>query len=356
MGSGVDDIGYEERWIVVDAELLAEADLPPIITQHCDPRRPTTYVPGRGNHRRWEFMLDDHEDAAAFESPEAIGELLRRYVDPSKLNIIRAALYTFHSLVAKNWRDGRVFLAGDAAHQTPPFLGQGMCGGIRDAQNLSWKLAAVARGTAAEEVLDSYQREREPHFRGILERAVECGRIVGVFDQEAAAVRDAEFLAQVAAGDVPFSTYQVPHLAGGLMPLDPIAPAGTLARQGRVATAGNPPELLDEVVGGGAVLLAHSGHVAGSSDADRLREASRDTGVLVWVIRTDADQDQLAFEHIATSHDNGLTAWLAEHAFVLVRPDRYVYDTAQSSDAAVALLNRWSTEALGRVALTPGRA
>jgi 3-(3-hydroxy-phenyl)propionate hydroxylase len=346
MDADVDDIGYEERWIVVDVNLTEPVELPPIITQYCDPARPATFVPGRGTHRRWEFMLDDHEDARNFESPEAIRALLSRYIDPGMADVIRASLYTFHSLVCRQWRQGRVLLAGDAAHQTPPFLGQGMCGGIRDVQNLSWKLAAVAGGTADDRLLDTYQAEREPHFRGIMQRAIECGRIVGVFDREEAAVRDKEFLRRLAAGDVPFSSYQVPPLTGGLLAGVTRPPAGQLSRQGLVEGPAGDRELLDDIVGGGGVLLVAADRWSGSAeDAALLRRSSGRARVAPWAVLRDGAMpwDPQSFPGQAvTSLDQQFSDWVVSHGFVLVRPDRYVQGAADDAGAAAALLDEWS--------------
>ena len=345
MAAAIDDVGYEERWVVVDVNLLEPVELPPIITQYCAPDRPATFVPGRGVHRRWEFMLADHEDAHSFDPPDAIHAMLHRYVDPAQVEIIRSTLYTFHSLVCRDWRKGRVLLAGDAAHQTPPFLGQGMCGGIRDAQNLAWKLAAVANGWAPDTLLDTYQAEREPHFRRIMERAIECGRIVGVFDRDVASRRDQDFLRRLAEGDVPFSSYQVPHLTGGLLAEDAEPPAGSLARQGQVEDTRGHRQLLDEVVGGGAVLLVAADAWSGSADDTALlREAAERAGTTVCAIRSEASRhtDLSSFPGDAVmSLDPGLSKWMSDHRFVLVRPDRYVQGVADSTLAAVALLHQW---------------
>jgi 3-(3-hydroxy-phenyl)propionate hydroxylase len=346
MGAVTDDLGYEERWVVVDVNLLEPVELPPIITQYCDPDRPATFVPGRGAHRRWEFMLAEDEDARNVEAPEAIDAMLRRYVDPSKVEIVRAALYTFHSLVCRDWRAGRVFLAGDAAHQTPPFLGQGMCGGIRDVQNLTWKLAAVVSGLAPDRLLDTYQAEREPHFRGIISHAIECGRIVGVFDREDAALRDKEFLRRLAKGDVPFSSYRVPLLTGGLLAGNAGSPVGSLARQAQVEDAGGRRCLLDEVVGGGAVLLVAGDDWDGSAeDVALLGRAADRARVGVWVVRSGpaAHPGSTSIPgQVVTSLDAELSAWMSSHRFILVRPDRYVQSVARGVGDAVALLDHWS--------------
>jgi 3-(3-hydroxy-phenyl)propionate hydroxylase len=346
MDAAIDDLGYEERWVVVDVDLLEQVELPSIITQYCDPDRPATFVPGRGTHRRWEFMLADDEDARDVEAPAVVNAMLSRYVDPSKVEIVRSALYTFHSLVCLDWRAGRVFLAGDAAHQTPPFLGQGMCGGIRDVQNLAWKLAAVAGRMAPDSLLDTYQAEREPHFRGIVSHAIECGRIVGVFDRDDAAIRDKEFLRRIAEGDVPFSGYRVPALTGGLLGRDADSPVGSLARQAQVEDTEGRRCLLDEAVGGGAVLLVAGDDWDGSvEDGILLGRTADQAGVGVWAIRSESadSPDSPSFGgQVVTSLDAELSAWMSNHRFILVRPDRYVQGVAGEIGEAVALLDHWA--------------
>ena len=123
-----------------------------------------------------------------------IWELLRPWVGPDDTDIIRAAVYSFHAVIAREWQRGRIFIAGDAAHQMPPFLGQGMCAGIRDVANLAWKFDLVLRGVASESILATYQPERAPHVRTIIERAVQLGNIIQATDPEAAKRRDQMFL------------------------------------------------------------------------------------------------------------------------------------------------------------------
>src|SRR5690606_31037996 len=125
-------------------------------------------------HRRWEISLNPGEDPQEAATPEATWRLLSRWLTPEDGELWRQASYRFHALVARQWRLGRVFIAGDAAHQQPPFLGQGMCQGVRDVANLAWKLAAVVRGevggAAAEALLDSYGTERTAHVRALTTR------------------------------------------------------------------------------------------------------------------------------------------------------------------------------------------
>src|SRR5690606_33796754 len=125
-----------------------------------------------------ELMLMPGEDASDMSRPEVIWQLLSRWISPEEAVLERPATYTFHSVVARGWRKGRLLIAGDAAHQTPPFMGQGMCAGIRDASNLAWKLADVITGAAPDELLDTYESERAPHVREFIETAVRLGGLI----------------------------------------------------------------------------------------------------------------------------------------------------------------------------------
>jgi 3-(3-hydroxy-phenyl)propionate hydroxylase len=215
LGIGLDDQGFDQPWLVVDTMLRDDATcvLPERVLQICDPARPGTFVPMPGTHRRWELMSMG-ETAEELLEPETIARLLKPWVTVgADVDIDRAAVYSFHALVATEWRRGRVLLAGDAAHQMPPFLGQGMCSGIRDASNLAWKLAMVLDGRADDTLLDSYQPEREPHVRAITELAVALGGILQTTDPEVAAARDEGFRAG-GGGGAPDSG--LPPLGGDL--------------------------------------------------------------------------------------------------------------------------------------------
>ncbi|MBI4883035.1 MAG: FAD-dependent monooxygenase [Actinobacteria bacterium] len=175
LGSGLVDLGYDEQWLVVDVLLRAEPvpPLPTIIQQVCDPTRLATFVPGHGAHRRWEFRLQGDEQLDVWELLAPWG------ITPGNGELVRAVPYRFHALVADRWRagpDGRVLLAGDAAHMMPPFMGQGLCSGVRDAANLAWKLSEVVRGSSAAELLDSYESERRPHAETVVAMSVVAGR------------------------------------------------------------------------------------------------------------------------------------------------------------------------------------
>jgi len=187
IGASLEDLGFHERWLVVD--VLLKHDVPALgdySVQYCDPARAATYVRGVGNRRRWEIALLPHEDSGAMTAPAEVWRLLERFISPNDAELERAACYTFHSAIATRWRDRRLLVAGDSAHQTPPFLGQGLCAGIRDVANLAWKLARVVKQESPESLLDTYQSERSPHVRAYIELAVRLGGLINTRAAEAA--------------------------------------------------------------------------------------------------------------------------------------------------------------------------
>ncbi|MEQ1752964.1 MAG: bifunctional 3-(3-hydroxy-phenyl)propionate/3-hydroxycinnamic acid hydroxylase [Micropepsaceae bacterium] len=314
------DYGFDEPWLVVDAQVKRPERMPALNLQICDPVRPTTCVlMGPGRHR-WEFMIRPGEDAQGFLDDGVIAKLLKPWVKDGDVEIDRKAVYRFHGLIAKEWRRGRVILAGDAAHQTPPFAGQGMCSGIRDAVNIAWKLGAVLRGEAGEGLLDTYQTEREPHVRAVTETAIAMGRVVCMADPEAAAQRDAVMLAQRAQGTQP-----VP-------PADPQPGAGAFAVGSARAASIFPQDAvggkrLDDVLGRGAWLIARRGaDVAGVSGPLLARVEALDGAVL-------------------KAYAKRLGAYLdgAGADAVIVRADRYVYGTGSVREVVGA----WAREVAG---------
>lgn len=191
LGIEYDDLRFDEPWLVVDLIVNERglAKLPKVSIQYCEPARPTTYLIGVGNHRRWELMLN------GTETPDPWA-LLARWLTPDDAQLWRSASYRFHALVARQWRSGRVFLAGDAAHQQPPFTGQGMCQGIRDVANLSWKLDHVLRGKADDALLDTYEMERSAHVRRLTGIIKEIGAVICERDPARARERDRRLLAE----------------------------------------------------------------------------------------------------------------------------------------------------------------
>lgn len=317
-GIALDDYGFDEPWLVIDVLVGENAALPKLNLQYCDPKRPTTCVlMGPGRHR-WEFMLKPDETAEEATDEAFIRALLKPWNCLETVEIERKAVYRFHGLVAKEWRKGRVLLAGDAAHQTPPFAGQGMCSGIRDAANLSWKLGAIVRGEASDALLDTYQSEREPHARALIERAIFMGRVVCIADPEAAAMRDRQMLAQREAGTAndlpPPPSFQAGFILAG-------SPgAGDLFPQPWVEADGSTLRL-DDVLGRGAWLISRS--------KDPQTEAP--AGVRFFAL------DDPTLAPFRTS----LAAWLDRRSAeaVLVRADRYVFGTGAAAELANAFRN-----------------
>jgi len=289
-GIPFEDLGFEEPWLVVDALVDDPARLPEVNLQICDPARPTTCVlMGEGRHR-WEFMILPGEDPAAVSQDAFVEQLLEPWNVKGAVRLERKAVYTFRARIAKQWRKGRVLLAGDAAHQTPPFAGQGMCSGLRDAANLAWKLAAVMQGTP-DALLDSYQIERGPNLRATIDMAVMMGRTVCITDPAAAALRDEQMIAARAAGQALDGNPGYPPISHGAI-LAGTAAAGSYFPQPVVQG-----QRLDEVLGHGSWLLA----------------------------RGDLDRGDLApFRAV-------LTDWFDTQSVeaVLVRPDRYVFGSGE---------------------------
>ncbi|MGI0549935.1 bifunctional 3-(3-hydroxy-phenyl)propionate/3-hydroxycinnamic acid hydroxylase [Pseudomonas aeruginosa] len=168
---------YSEDWLIVDAADRAQQAIDHVEFL-CDHRRPTPHMPAPGGRERWEFMLQAGETREQMEDDERIAALLQRWVPREQLKIERKAVYRFHARCCERFQNGRVFLVGDAAHITPPFVGQGLVAGLRDAANLAWKLAWVLQGRAAAGILDSYDEERRPHAREMIALAKLMGRLV----------------------------------------------------------------------------------------------------------------------------------------------------------------------------------
>ncbi|NMN05681.1 MULTISPECIES: bifunctional 3-(3-hydroxy-phenyl)propionate/3-hydroxycinnamic acid hydroxylase [unclassified Novosphingobium] len=316
LGIALDDLDFEEPWLVVDAQVEgpvtfpaisgvpADADLQRLSVMMCDPARPATVVPGRGNHRRWEFMLLPGEDDQAMMQPEKVRELVGAWMKDVPHQIVRAATYRFHGLVAERWQDGNVFLAGDAAHQTPPFFGQGMCHGLRDVANLAWKMDAIVNQGADPAILATYQPERDPHVRGVIGAAVAAGRYICELDLDKAAARDAAIREAAAqkAGETAHDL--IPAIDAGII-LAGSPAAGERFIQPILADG----RKLDDLAGQGWRLLVRDDSVVGSSPAiTRVVAASLEDG-------------------------GAVTAWLDRHEIdaVLLRPDHCVFGTASGT-------------------------
>ncbi|HEV2639076.1 MAG TPA: bifunctional 3-(3-hydroxy-phenyl)propionate/3-hydroxycinnamic acid hydroxylase [Actinocrinis sp.] len=340
LGIEMDDYGFQEPWLVCDFRLLREDLDLPMALQFGDPDQPTSVISIGLHHHRFSFMLDEAVTSAEAVDPEDVWRRVSRWITREDAELIRVAPYTFRSTVAREWRRGRILLAGDAAHQMPPFLGQGMCSGFRDSHNLAWKLDLVLRG-AAEELLDTYAAERSPHVRAITEKAVELGRVQTIRDREKARLRDEELLRRKNSGQRPDGFRFPGYHVGLLAPASPDdAARGQLFPQSWVARGSGDAQRFDEVAGDGWVLVTRDpGALAGCAEDVA---AWRAAGGTVVVIATGGDAASDRSEAwIAVDDVKGdYTRWFDDQncTSVLVRPDWYVYGSARSAAALRALL------------------
>ena len=315
IGSDMDDRGLKQAWLCLDVLTHNELPLPAYTVQWCDPQRPMTIVNKTGKRRRWEIMVLPGDDPEQLTQPDFYWPLVARWITPAQATVERAAAYTFHSVLAHTWQNQRLIIAGDAAHQTPPFLGQGMCAGLRDAANLAWKLHAVLSGQAHPDLLLTYGSERMPHVREFIDLAVRLGAIIQETDPERARLRDATFADQGAE----IFAFPQPRLGPGAY-LSHQPHAGTVAPQFTLSQG----QLMDDVIGHRFALLvaAERAQQVQSSRYPRLCQA---------------DVAQLTAELGSPMHQ-----WLAAHhaCAVLLRPDRYVAGLAHQP-AELAELEAW---------------
>lgn len=273
IGVEYEDLGFDQAWLVIDAKARREQrpDLP-YMRQFCEPAQPGMTMRMGPDHRRWSFMLFDGEDPAQATQPENVWRRLNRRegATPDEFDLIRVVNYQFRSLLTPSWRRGRVFLAGDACHQMPPFLAQGLCSGFRDAHNLAWKLDLVLKGQASETLLDAYEQERLPNARATIIESAAVGQNVIERDPERARERDARLIAMQAANDSVQDSrliaFRVPGFEEGIIAKG--APgAGDAFGQARVRYNGVEGQF-DDVAGRGWLLLARNGDLDAALSAE----------------------------------------------------------------------------------------
>jgi 3-(3-hydroxy-phenyl)propionate hydroxylase len=268
-GITMEDLGFTERWLVVDLRAEAGLDTWDGVEQVCDPARAATFMQVTGDRYRWEFQLHHGEDEAALITPQALGRLLQPWTGRSDLDgleIIRTASYTFRARLAARFQAGRVFLLGDAAHLTPPFIGQGLAAGLRDADNLAWKIAHVLIGQAGAELLATYDTERRPHARAMIRKAVLVGWAMTGGQDQAATIRRIVLAAAVRSERIrqAIASTATPRLKTGALQQAPrhfrrrpsaALRTGSLIPNPLVTTGHGPPVRLDTVLRGRPAVL-----------------------------------------------------------------------------------------------------
>ena len=346
MGLKLKSLDFDEPWIVVDMHVDEDKldRLPATNVQYCHPSRPCTYVVGPGTHRRWEFLLLPHEAEQREMPAESIWQLLAPWLTPADARIWRAATYRFHAVVLEQWRQGRVLLAGDSAHQMPPFLAQGMCQGLRDAVNLAWKLQWVLEQRAPESLLDSYGDERGPQVEAVTATVKRLGQIICERDPVRAAERDRRLRAEQ-GGQVRMQLRQslLPGVHHGMIDCDEL-PAGTPFPQaiGSMA-AGAAPQMMDDLLPHGFRLVLR--HAPDAAALRALREPAAALDAQLLCIDAAAASSGVA---TLVEADGILAAWFERHQCkaALVRPDHLVYGVARSAEDIEALMRR-ACKALG---------
>lgn len=337
LGTAMSDHGFFYDWLIVDTVPLDDREWSPMNWQLCDPARPTTIVSGGPGRRRWEFMRRPGETREGLDTAEKAWELLAPWGrSPENTELERHAVYTFAARWAESWNRGRLVIAGDAAHQMPPFAGQGMCSGLRDVANLSWKLDRVLRGHSQPGLLDTYTAERSAHVQHAIAMSIELGKVICVLDKQKADQRDERM---IAGGSEPARVLPVteqPVLGAGVTADGSDLPAlrGTLAPQHHAERAGR-QALLDEITGYGTLLLMRGDRPAAQLDPAAYR-ACVQAGVSLLSIGAVGAPD-LGDPTGAWSH------WFDSHgvAAVLLRPDHYIVGALADRDCIPPLLGQF---------------
>lgn len=313
-----DTLADPQAWVVVDGVLDHPLNQPEWSVQYCDPKRPATGIFINATRRRWELMVLPGEDGQELLKEEVLWDLLSKWVKPTQVKLERAAIYTFHARLAKVWQRGRIAIAGDAAHQTPPFLGQGLCAGLRDAANLSWKLVhALGQTNTSSGLLKTYEIERYPHARAFIELAVEVGDVIQELDPTKAAERDARMLKEGMSFMFPS-----PVLGNGLHRARENAPiVGQIGPQFEMADG----RWSDDLAPGAWALWVRDATALTST----LKQQAADLGMPVVEADTEA-----------------MNAWLNKHQALaaIMRPDHYIYDLCIDSETLARSLGQLAKE------------
>ena len=325
LGIEIIDKGYFFDWLILDMIPPADYTVSPAQWQLCDPVRPTTLVPGGPGRRRWEFMVKPGESSEEIAKPESAWRLLEPWgLNPQNATLERSAVYRFQALWAEQWRVGRCMIAGDAAHLMPPFAGEGMCAGFRDAVALGWRLNAIIDGTLQDTVLDSYVSERIHHAKHYIDFSQQLGSIICISDEQEAAERDRKMKAELAARNYEPITGDLVHLGPGVWYEDSPA-AGELSTQGVVEYNGV-RDRFDQAVGIGWMVIGFNTDPATALDERQIATLHQLSGRTVQIGSPDSDCEVIDV-------DGTYAQWLQsiDARYFILRPDFYVAATASDS-------------------------
>jgi len=363
---------FPEPWLVVDIKAKDGADCfrhIPYFNFYCDPERPTVSCPQPKGHHRFEFMLMPGQTREYMEDPATVRAFLGRHIDVDKVEVLRRLVYTFNALIAERWRVGRVLLAGDAAHMTPQFMGQGMSSGVRDAYNLAWKLDAILRDRADERLIDTYESERKPHAKEMIDVSVRMKEFVSQPNPVKAMLRNVAVRTLLKTPKV--GTY----IREARFKPPPTYPDGAylgLARARRKSAEGRPvpqPQvrtydgrraLLDDVLGEDFALLGYRVDPrVGLSEEDLAGLTSLRTHFVAlydYGGRPQANKGSCAPAGLVEVEDlsGEAVAWLRDTGakpghVALIRPDKFVYALTDPKRTKAAIAHALHAMKTGRV-------
>ena len=342
IGAELTGTTYRERWLIVDlAETRERLRQTRVV---CDPTRPFIVLPGPNGTRRYEFMLRDGEDEDKVTTPQFVHDLLAASGPDAEAEVVRRQVYAFHARIVDKWNTRRVYLAGDAAHLTPPFAGQGMNSGIRDAHNLAWKLAAIVRGDFGEALLATYQKERAPHAWALIQLAINIGRVMMPTSKPQALLVQSAF--RLASLIPPVQDYFASmkykpkpfYREGFLRDDNGLNMVGRMLPQPTLETAGQARSKLDAFLGSEFALVAYGADaqdtIARTHDLDFGIPGLRRLAVTPMRFNLAPSIDPLAPAGRDVDDTRTRLARPGRELLLLVRPDRYVAAALDATDRA----------------------
>jgi 3-(3-hydroxy-phenyl)propionate hydroxylase len=309
----IEDLGFHEPWLVIDLLMKHPQKIESRESFHfCELERSGTFVFLGSKRKRWELRLNPGDTPEEICQPKFIWRLLERWINPAEAELERATVYTFHSTIAEQWRDGRIIIAGDAAHQTPPFMGQGMCAGIRDAANLGWKLQAILKQGTSDTLLESYQLERYPHVKEYIDLTIQMGHMI---NRTASAIIAGN---ATDPADGPQTMKQLKPSLGPGLGVGSSHLIGKLFPQPKLQSG----KLMDEEIGNGFALITSTSFQAELTESD-----CEKIGKLMITLLSDAT--------------NELESWFKNNNIgaVLLRPDRYIFGVSENPSDLTVLLD-----------------